>query len=220
MRLGSFDDVVKSVADSLPSSFVLADDETGEVRLYVVLPAEFSYGQGALVLRAHLALLGQRWRMTAGERGRSVLEEVAVAPSEPLALPFGPGWRVPGSAQPLVDQLRDFLSWLGRRDVTDFNGAMNRVEVQLKLGRVWTPSKRNQILRWLKGDELHGLPGKGITLSASPAASAWHHALFELSPGAKTVATSGVPHGGMLMRWMMTWCESSRMSCRAPTSRS
>jgi hypothetical protein len=140
VQIQAFDTTLARVSAALPGSYRLQSTRTGAVHIYVNAPNLYSYGQGALLLRAFFA--DQRWLAAGPNRGRSVLAELVSVASEPLVLPFGLGWEQMGGRGSLEAQLDAFIALLGSRDTTDFTRAERHVEQYFDVAPRWTVDDR------------------------------------------------------------------------------
>ncbi len=199
VHVANFEATARAVRQALPNSYVLESTRTRELRLYVNVPRNMSHGQAALLVRSFLAGRGLRWTLAGDPRGRSVLAEVAVVPTEPVALPFAPGWG--HDSRPLEPQLKEFISFLSVRDTRDFDAAEREVERVYGVPERWTPSKRGRLLTALRTEELAFATRDLPSGWATALGDGWSVVEPRLTSAAQRIGGLGVLHDGARDRW-------------------
>ncbi len=198
VHVAHFDEILAAVLAALPASYRMQNKETGEVRVYVNVPEDMSYNQGALLVRAYLSQ--HRWRVS-GSTPRTVLAELVAVPSEPVSLPFGRGWEEVGGAASLEQQLEKLISFLRTRNTSDFQRAEYKVESSFNVRHRWTNSKRARLRTDLTMKELR------TSARALPAdwperlGGGWPAVRSRLTSRAARVAGLGLLHDGARGRW-------------------
>jgi len=197
-----FEETVRAARDALPGSLAVRSSASGGVHVYVRLPPDTTYEIGATWLRAFLALRGVMWRDADVRRGdrdvcvRTLLLEVL---DQPPRLPFGAGSHVLDDTGTLREQFDDFISFVTSAPPAAFEAAKRDVMSKLGVGDVWSPEKKQTLLRVVEVAEV----GSGRLPRPDPG-DPWTNVLAEFKDAdaaLRNIATRGVPAMGTRTRW-------------------
>lgn len=178
-----------------PKSLAIQSSPSGGIHLYVRLPPGVSYADGALTLRAFVALRKLRWH-SAGAPERPLRAEIVEVPDQPVRLPFGYGSFLLGSTKPLHEQLDEFIQFVRHSGHQDFDKARRYVDKNLKLGGHSSLVTRRMLLESMLAEEVRGLPRLPLK-NTDP----WQGVIKKLPEPLKIVAACGVPAYGTRHRW-------------------
>ena len=206
-----FADTFKKLERHFPRSLFIESSTSGGLHVYVKLPPNVQYHEGATWLEAYFALhklLILEKNVVRAGRPAAVLRSARLeVPRQPVRLPFGRGSHVattkghPGShpGDTATTKVNTFIDWLKTSPTTDFAHAQKFVAMQLKITTAWSVEKKKLLERRI--EEAHVAGRKPVQLTTD---DPWSNVVpkFRATDRAlRVIATAGVPAMGTRTRW-------------------
>jgi hypothetical protein len=204
-----FDRTLRAVQDLFPHALTVESSASRGAHVYVPLPPDASYEDGALWLAAFLELRGLRFRTDTGDQperprrgqlvatSRELRTQLVEVPSQPPRLPFGRGSHIWGDVRPLTAQITTFATFVSVRDASDFIAARDAVVK----ARAFSARSVSRARRHLENYLVQAEAGTLRLTAAASATDPWGAILPRLPAPLRGVALSGTPAYGTRTRW-------------------